>query len=120
MIGSLMYAAISTRPNISFVVQVLSQFLTNLATEHVTTTKHVLQYLKGMADLSIIYRCLSTALTVLGYSDADWGSNLIDCRSTSGYVFLLADSTISWSSKQQTSVTLLSMEAKYMAIRHAT
>jgi hypothetical protein len=55
VIGSLMYAAISTRPNISFTVQSLSQFLTNPGPEHITAAKHVLRYLKGLANRGITY-----------------------------------------------------------------
>ena len=54
-IGSLMYAAIQTRPDISFTVQHLSQYTTNLTQEHWTAVKHVLRYLKGTCDEGIVY-----------------------------------------------------------------
>jgi hypothetical protein len=50
--------------------------------------------------------------------DADWANNVNDCRSTLGYVFILAGATVSWSSKKQTSVALLSTEAEYIAGAH--
>ena len=54
-IGSLMYAAIQTRPDISFTVQHLSQYTTNLTQEHWTAVKRVLWYLKGTCNKGIVY-----------------------------------------------------------------
>ena len=51
--------------------------------------------------------------------DADWGSDVNDRKSTSGYVFTLARGTILWSSKKQSAITLSSTEAKYIAGTHA-
>jgi hypothetical protein len=51
--------------------------------------------------------------------DTDWGSNINDHKSTSSYAFMLAGGAISWSSKKQTSVTLSSTEAKYIAGTHS-
>jgi hypothetical protein len=53
-----------------------------------------------------------------GYVDANWASDVNDCKSTSGFVFMLAAGVISWSSKKQPSVTLLSTEAEYIAGMH--
>ena len=56
--------------------------------------------------------------TILRYVDADWGSDVNDCKSTSGYAFTLAGGAISWSSKNQSAVTLSSTEAEYIAGTH--
>jgi hypothetical protein len=58
--------------------------------------------------------------TLLGYTDANWASDVNDRRSTSGYVFKLAGTTVSWSSKKQTSIALSSTEAEYISRAHAT
>jgi hypothetical protein len=55
-----------------------------------------------------------------GYSDSDWAGDLRDSRSISGFVFTMAGAVVSWSSKKQTSVALLSTEGEYMAVTHAT
>ncbi|XP_070020426.1 secreted RxLR effector protein 161-like [Nicotiana tabacum] len=56
----------------------------------------------------------------VGYSDADHGGDLDERKCTSGYVFLLSDGTISWSSKKQSCVSLSTMEAEYVAFASAT
>jgi hypothetical protein len=118
-IGSLMYAAIGTRPDIAFTVQTLSQFMSNPNPSHWTAVKRVFRYLNGTQDLGIIYRS-GGDLKPHGYSDADWGSNINDRKSISGNVFLMADGPISWSSKKQPTIALSSMEAEYMAESLAT
>ena len=52
---------------------------------------------------------------MIGYSDADWGSDLDERKSTSGYVFLLNNGAITWSSKKQPCIALSTMEAEYVA-----
>lgn len=119
VIGSLMYAAIATRPDISHAVQKLSQYTSCFTQEHVTAVKRVLRYLNGTRSLGITYG-LNEDTTLLGYTDADWGQDVNDRKSVSGYVFLISGGAISWSSKKQTSVALSTMEAEYVALAHAT
>ena len=52
---------------------------------------------------------------LIGYTDADWGGNLDERKSTSGYVFLLNNGAISWSSKKQSCIALFTMEDELMA-----
>jgi hypothetical protein len=56
---------------------------------------------------------------VVGYSDADWGADVDDRKSISGFVFMLGGAAISWSSKKQSSPATSSCEAEYMAVSHA-
>ena len=56
----------------------------------------------------------------VGYSDADWGGDLDDRKSTSGYVFQISGGAVSWSSKKQTCVALSTAEAEYVALASAT
>jgi len=51
-----------------------------------------------------------------GFADADWAGDLVCRKSTSGYVFQLESSTVSWRSKQQSVVALSSTEAEYIAL----
>lgn len=116
-IGSLMYAAIGTRPDIAFAVQHLSQFTKRPSNTHWTAVKHIFRYLKGTSTLGLTYG--SEGLDLIGYSDADWGQSLVNRRSTSGYAYTLAGGIISWSAKKQPTVALSTMEAEYMALAHA-
>ncbi|KAJ8481821.1 hypothetical protein ONZ51_g5747 [Trametes cubensis] len=109
-IGTLMYAALGTRPDISYAVQTLSQFSSRPGPSHWTAVKRVFRYLKGTLDHGITYG---------RYSDADWGANPVDCKSISGYAFLIGGGVVAWSSKKQAVVALSSTEAEYMAISYA-
>jgi hypothetical protein len=57
---------------------------------------------------------------VLGYCDVDWGGDLEDRRSTTGFVFMIRGGAISWSSKRQPTIALSSTKAEYMANTQAT
>jgi hypothetical protein len=119
-IGSLMYAAIGTKPEIAYAVQKLSQYTSNPSPEHWTAIKRVFRYLKGAQSSGIIYRTSDESTEPVGYSDADWGGNSDDRKSNSGHIFMLAGGPISWRSKKQPTVALSSMEAEYMAASLAT
>ena len=71
-IGYLMYAAIQTWPDISFMVQHLSQYTTNLMQEHWTAVKHVLQYLKGTCNKGIVYSQVGNTPGLEIYSDTEF------------------------------------------------
>ena len=58
-------------------------------------------------------------LRLRGYSDADWASDLDECKSTSGYTFLLGGGAITWCSKKQSCVTFSTMESEYVACSEA-
>jgi hypothetical protein len=113
-IGSLMYAAIGTRPDIAFAVQTLSQFMSNPNPTHWAAVKRVFRYLNGTRTLGITYEA-GGEFEPLAYSDSDWGSNPNDRKSISGMVFLSCEGPISWTSKKQPTVALSTMEAEYMA-----
>ncbi len=74
--------------------------------------KRILLHIKGTLDLQLTFRGPLTALT--GYTNADWTGDQDTRRSTSGFVFNLGSGAISWSSKRQPTISLLSCEAKYV------
>jgi hypothetical protein len=120
-IGSLMYASMGTRPDITFSVQTLSQFSTNPSKEHFATVKRVLRYLKGTRNARLVYGGDGEWTSEFSaFADADWGTSSIDRKSISGYCFLLAGCAISWSSKKQQTVAISTTEAEYYAATHAT
>jgi hypothetical protein len=119
VIGSLSWAAISTRPDISHAVGVLSRFLTDPKPHHWIAAQRVLRYLKGTAHLGLTYRGNpeSSNSLVLGpiYTDSDWAGDKTDCKSTGGMVTKMNGCAISWKSKKQSIVAQSSAEAEYIA-----
>jgi hypothetical protein len=81
VVGSLMYATVSTRPDISHVVGVVSRYMENLGKEHWAIVKWVLWYLNGTSNYCITYN--SGSDLVCGYVDSDFASDLDKRRSTS-------------------------------------
>ncbi|PIK49002.1 hypothetical protein BSL78_14108 [Apostichopus japonicus] len=86
------------------------------------TAKHVLRYLKGTIDHKLCFKKSSQPLSLLAYSDSDWGSSVEDRRSTTGYCFSLTGDgpLVSWKSKKQPTVALSTCEAEYMALAATT
>ena len=79
--------------------------------------KRILRYMKGTSKYVMCYK--GKDLHLVRYTDADWGGDLDQLKSTSGYAFLLNDCTISWSSKKQSCIALSTMEAEYVAYSSA-
>ena len=115
-IGSLMYAALATRPDIMYSVSLLSRFMKDPGRVHWAAVKRVICYLKGTKNVKLTYGAIRTGFC--GYADSDWGSQR-DWHSISGYVYTLDGGAISWSSKKQAVVSLSSTEAEYVAATHA-
>lgn len=77
--------------------------------------KRILRYIRGTLDLGLKFEANDSAPIIEAYSDADWGNNAINRRSITGFVFKVYGSTVSWSSKKQSTVSLSSTEAELMA-----
>jgi hypothetical protein len=123
-VGSLMYAMVSTRPDIAQAVGVLSRFMANPGKSHWDALKRVLRYLKGTSQYALCYQGNSVPsdrfVSIQGYVDADWAGDVDTRRSTSGYVFMMNGGAISWMSKRQSVVALSTTEAEYMAATRAS
>jgi transposase InsO family protein len=120
-VGALMYAALGTRPDIAFAVTALSQFNSAPSLAHWQAVKRVLRYLQGTRHHELTYGCAGGADRQLyGYSDSDWGNDVNDRRSYTGWVFMLHDGAVSWQACKQRTVALSSTDAEYMAAAQAT
>lgn len=115
-VGSLMYAAMGTRPDIAFATSTVAQFSGNPGWTHWEAVKRIYRYLKGTRDLVLTYGGDNRGL--VGYVDAD-GASQEHRRAISGYVFMVDGGAVSWSSKKQELVTLSTAEAEYVAQTHA-
>ncbi|XP_058734028.1 secreted RxLR effector protein 161-like [Vicia villosa] len=89
---------------------------------HMKAARRILRYLKGSIDYGILFRRDSEdrEATITCYSDADWGGDEEDRRSTTGYFFQVFGAPISWCSKKQHVMELSSREAEYIAGSYAT
>ena len=119
LIGSLMYLALATRPDISYAVNRLAQFTSNPKPVHWTALKRIFRYLKQTKNANLTYggeeEIKNTSINF--FSDADWGNNS-DRKSISGYVTIIAGGAVAWSSKKQQTVALSTAEAEYIATTH--
>lgn len=114
MVGSLNYLT-TTRPDITYSINVLSQFMVRPIESHWKVEKGVLRYLKGTIDFGLKYAD-SFDLEMTCYLDSDWAGNPDDRRSTICYTFSIRSGIVSWSSKKQRTVSLSSIEREYKAL----
>ena len=118
LLGELQFVANSTRPDIAFTVNRLTSYTVNSSMQHQTSLKQILQYLSGTRDLGITYKHTPEPTPFYGYADTAY-KNRDDGKSTSGYVFIDAGSTITWQSNKQTVTAQSSTEAEYIALWEA-
>ena len=121
LLGKVNYLSVFSRPDLSFVISFFSQVLKNPSHDHWFLAKKVLRYLKGTFDLGFVLKH-SECPKLVGFSGSDWGGDLNDRRSTSGFCFRLSDdsSVICWSSRKQQTVGLSSTEGDNMTISLAS
>ena len=81
-------------------------------------TKRTLQYLVETINLGINYKYNDASLT--SYSDADFVNNELDCRSLTGYIFKIGNVAVTWNTRKQPIVMLLTMEAEYIVVAIVT
>ena len=118
LIGSLVYLTV-TCLDISYVVHQVSQYLSTPRSTHYAVILCILRYLKGTLFHGLFYSAQSP-LVLYAFFDTDWAGDPTDCRSTTGYCFLLGYSLISWQSKKQTHMARSSTEAEYRALADTT
>lgn len=113
MIGSLMYLTAS-RPDLCHSVGVCARFQANPKESHLEAVKRIIRYVAETAECGIFYTCETNA-EIAAYSDADWGGNLKDRKSTSGGCFFVGNNLVAWHSRKQNCISLSTTEAEYIA-----
>nr|CCA23660.1 putative polyprotein [Albugo laibachii Nc14] len=114
--GSLLYIAMSTRPDVAFAVCELSRFLEKPCLAHWNAGIRVLTYLKTTSELGLIFNGSNGNMVIEAYSDSDWRGSRDDRRSTSGIMVMVNGTPVVHKSRLQKSVALSSAEAEYMAM----
>ena len=117
-IGSLMYLAVGTCPDIAYAVGALSRFNSNLGRVHWLQCQCVFRYLQGTRDLMLQYGGKSD-IKLDVYSNADYAGDLDSARSTSGYAAFIGTSLVSWASCRQPVIAKSTTEAEYIAANEA-
>jgi hypothetical protein len=100
-IGSIMYLAINTQPDLSYTIHILSRFMSDPGIDHWQALKHLLQYIKGTVHYSIIYHCKGTDGSTLQpsiYADTLYANCPDTAKLLHGYVAMMANGPVSWSS----------------------
>lgn len=116
-IGRLQYLAI-TRPDISFAVNRLAQFMASPTESHWQDVKQILRYLKGTLHFGLHFRRVCP-LSLVAFSDSDWGGVRDGGRSTTAYCVFFGSNIISWKFTKQRSVSRSSTEAEFGALANS-
>jgi len=98
-VGSLMYLAVGTCPDIAFAVGALSRFNANPGEVHWKQVQHIFKYLAGTKDLMLCYGPGQDSTSLQIYSDADYAGDVGSAHSTSGHAIFIGKCLVNWSSK---------------------
>lgn len=119
-LGCIMYAQYVARPDLSFAVALLSRFASNPGQQHWAAVLHVLAYIKATLHFALMYGGDGhQSIAPIGYTDADYASDVDTRRSYAGYLFLQGGGPTSWSTKLLPRPTLSTSESEYMAMTRA-
>ncbi|CAI7851167.1 unnamed protein product [Closterium sp. NIES-53] len=137
LVGSLLYAAVHTRPDISCSVGQLARVVQNPSEEQVDAAERVVKYLNSHPSIGVQYsasaqekqkgvevlkekgeRLGEGKIFLTCFTDATWASEKDDSSSVGGYICVVGGGPVSWRSKKQTETALSSVESEYMAMFH--
>jgi Reverse transcriptase (RNA-dependent DNA polymerase) len=119
VIGSIMYAMICTRPDVSYTLSVTSRHPANPGIAHWTVVKTILKYLRRTKDIFLVYGD-EIELVVRGYTNASFQIDHDDMRSQSGFVFVLNGDVVSWKSSKHETTSNSTTEIEYIAVSEAS
>ncbi len=123
LVGSLLFLSNCTRPDITYSVNMVCRHMSDPKPQHMIAAKRILRYLAGTSSLGLRFGKISPRSDkpfLSAFSDADWAGDLLERKSTSGFISFLGCSPISWFARKQPVVALSTMEAEYVALAAAT
>ena len=112
MVGKLLFAANTVRPDLAYAASSLSRFIKNPHQTHINAAKHVLRYIKRTLNLGLEFK-YSNSFKLAGYCDSARASDKVDRKAITGYNFKLGNTVITWKSTKQQTVALSSTEEVY-------
>ena len=118
-IGSIMYAMLCTRLDVSYALSITSRYQSDPDESHWIAVKNILKYLRRTKDAFLLYGGLEDKLVVNGYTDACFQYDKDDFRSQSGYVFFLNGGAVRWRSSKKNIVADSTTEVEYIAASDA-
>lgn len=116
LIGCLLYLMLGSRLDLSFAINLFSRYQDEFAGEIWIHLKRVLRYLKGTIELTLNFTRKYKESPLVCYVDSDWGSDVNNRRSVSGYAIKVFGNTVSWITRKQNSVGLSTAEAEFVAL----
>jgi hypothetical protein len=116
-VGSLMYAMVCSRPDLSYAMSLVSRYMANPGKEHWKAVQWIFRYLHGTSNACLKFGRAGEGL--VGYVDSDFAADLDKRRSLTGYVFTIGGCAVSWKATLQPVVAQSTTEAEYMAIAEA-
>ena len=115
IIGSLQFAALTTRPDIAYAVNNAAQFKNHPSTANCNAVRRILKYLRGTSAYRLPLGGNHASFTLTAYADADYAAAVEDRKSRSGYVIFFDGNPISWASKKQPCVATSTTHSEYIA-----
>lgn len=118
IVGALQYLT-SSRPDIAYAVNTVCQFMTSPTDVHYAAVKRILRYLQGTLQKGLFFSstgALNNSVHIKAFCDADWAGEVIQRRSTTGFVVYLGLCPVSWQSKKQGTVSRSSTESEYRSL----
>ncbi|KAE8703262.1 Dynamin-related protein 5A [Hibiscus syriacus] len=118
IVGSLLYIC-HTRPDISFSVGQVAQYMHAPREDHFVAVKRILRYLRATLNFGLFFSPVESGQNIVAFADADWGASIDDRRSITGYGVFLGKCLVTWCSKKQKTVSRSTMEAEYKSVADA-